>query len=513
MIPASAAVGAVAAFVLVMAPWWIRQLAVFGTLSPSMASGKVLFIRSIGEWDSIATPATLDHLLGMGAGPLIASRVGGFLAAVTIYVVLIAGLVLAPFIVVGAWARRRSVDFGPFFTYAAVLFGFSALVSAVHVPGGTFIHSAVALAPYSYVLALEGVAVVVAWFGRRRPAWDPGPTTRLATVAVVAVVVLGALTSVGVVHAGWAAGRDRLLAVRDALDAAGAPATARVMSIDAAATRYWTGRGGVVLVNDPVATIGEVADAYDIDWLVLDRGAVDTTTPILDGDRPAWLGDADPRGRRPDRARRLPGRRGRRPNEPPRSDPVRPRDLRRRARRARVLRRADRVPEARGHGLLRRGRPEPAQRPRARVRCPVELWHAAARGPARGVRGVAAAADVPRRDPDGHRRPDLRGSPGLVDPRRGARPGARMAAGGRRGAGAGAAGRAGTDAGGWSRPDDGRLSPAAAPLVAARLDDGVHGARAARLPADDPDPARRRTAPGSSTRGCSRLAWSSALRR
>ena len=94
----------------------------------------------------------------------------------------------------------------------------------------------------------------------------------------MAVVVLGALTSVGVVHAGWAAGRDRLLAVRDALDEAGAPATARVMSIDAAATRYWTGRGGVVLVNDPVATIGEVADAYDIDWLVLDRGAVDTTT-------------------------------------------------------------------------------------------------------------------------------------------------------------------------------------------------------------------------------------------
>ena len=118
VIPVSAAVGAVAAFVLVMAPWWIRQLAVFGMLSPSMASGKVLFIRSIGEWDSIATPATLEHLLGMGAGPLIASRVGGFLAAVTIYVVLIAGLVLAPFIVVGGWARRRSVDFGPFFTYA-----------------------------------------------------------------------------------------------------------------------------------------------------------------------------------------------------------------------------------------------------------------------------------------------------------------------------------------------------------------------------------------------------------
>ena len=41
----AAAAGCVAVFVLVMAPWWARQLAVFGSLSPSTASGKVLFIR------------------------------------------------------------------------------------------------------------------------------------------------------------------------------------------------------------------------------------------------------------------------------------------------------------------------------------------------------------------------------------------------------------------------------------------------------------------------------------
>jgi 4-amino-4-deoxy-L-arabinose transferase-like glycosyltransferase len=283
--------GAVGVFLLVMAPWWIRQLAVFGTLSPSMASGKVLFIRSIGEWDSIAIPASLEHLLGMGAGPLLASRLGGLIAALTIYVVLITGIVLAPFVVVGGWVSRRSIDFGPFFAYVALLFGFSALLSAVHVPGGTFIHSAVALAPHSYVLAMLGIAAAVAWFGRRRTGWDPQPAARLATVALVGVVMIGALTSVSVLHAGWGAGRDQLLAVRDALDAAGAPESARVMSIDSAATRYWTGRGGVVLVNDPLETIAEVAAAYDVDWLVLDRGAVATTTPVLDGDRPAWVGE------------------------------------------------------------------------------------------------------------------------------------------------------------------------------------------------------------------------------
>ena len=69
-IPWSAAFACVGLFILVMAPWWLRQLAVFGSLSPSTASGKVLFIRDIEEWNSITTPATLQHLLGMGIGPL-----------------------------------------------------------------------------------------------------------------------------------------------------------------------------------------------------------------------------------------------------------------------------------------------------------------------------------------------------------------------------------------------------------------------------------------------------------
>jgi hypothetical protein len=291
-IPWRAAIGAVVIFVVVMAPWWARQLAVFGSLSPSTASGKVLFIRDIGEWDSITTPATLDHLLGMGMGPLIATRIGGAIAATMIYLTLVCGFVLGPPLVIGAWARRRSVDFGPFFLYAGILFAFSSIVSAVHVPGGTFIHSAVALAPYSYILALEGIAIVVGWIAARRPRWDKESATRIfsgaAIAFAIAVAALGALS----VHATWSARRDQATAVALALDAAGAPATDRVMSIDASGTRYWSGRGGVVLVNDPLDTIHDVIRAYDIRWLVLDRGdSVAAVAPILDGaSQPAWLG-------------------------------------------------------------------------------------------------------------------------------------------------------------------------------------------------------------------------------
>ena len=290
-IPFAAAVACVGIFVLVMAPWWIRQLAVFGSISPSTASGKVLFIRDIGEWNSITTPANLEHLLGMGVGPLLLSRIGGLVAALTIYVTLVAGVVLAPLMVIGGWARRHSDDYRPFFAYAGILFAFSALVSAIHVPGGTFIHSAVALAPYSYILALEGVALSVGWIARRRHTWDAAAATRIFSASIIGFAVVCAVFGTLVVHDVWEQRRERGLAVAAALDANGAPLTDRVMSIDAASTKYWTGRGGVVLVNDPVDTVHEVAVAYDIRWLVLDRGeSVPVAGPILAGDRPAWVG-------------------------------------------------------------------------------------------------------------------------------------------------------------------------------------------------------------------------------
>ena len=88
--------------------------------------------------------------------------------AVVSFIVLVAGIVLAPTMAIGAWLRRRSIDYRPFFAYAVILFAFSALVSAVHVPNGTFIHSAIALVPQATILALEGIVAAVVWLAARR---------------------------------------------------------------------------------------------------------------------------------------------------------------------------------------------------------------------------------------------------------------------------------------------------------------------------------------------------------
>jgi hypothetical protein len=93
------------------------------------------------------------------------------------------------------------------------------------------------------------------------------------------------------VHQGWDEKRQRAQAVGIALGEAGAAAEDRVMSIDASGTKYWTGHGGVVLVNDPIETVEAVARAYDIRWLVLEpTDTVPAAAAVMAGERPAWLG-------------------------------------------------------------------------------------------------------------------------------------------------------------------------------------------------------------------------------
>ena len=298
-------------FLLIAGPWFARQLAVFGSLSPSSSTGKVLLIRTFSEWNSITIPATLDHFLGQGLGPLVASRIGGLVAAITIYAVLVGGVILVPFMLIGGWLRRRSLDFAPAFLYAGILFAFNALVFAVHVPGGTFIHSAIGLAPHSYVLVMEGIAASVAWVAARRRGWDVEQATRVFSGAAVAFAVVAGAAASLTTHATWASRVADHQFAAAALDAAGAPLTDRVMSIDASGTNYWSGRGGVVLVNDPLPTVEQVARAYQIRWLILERSdAVPAVAPILDGGaRPAWIGP--PIASRP--AASLPGLRRSRP--------------------------------------------------------------------------------------------------------------------------------------------------------------------------------------------------------
>jgi hypothetical protein len=281
-------------FLLVTGPWYLRQLAVFGSLSPSSTSGRILLIQTYEQMNSVTSDTSLAGFLSQGVGPLVVSRVLGLVSALQIYFVIACPIVLAPFVLIGGWARRRSVYFGPFFTYAAILFGAAGLLFAVHVPYGTFLHSAVALVPLTFILALEGAVQASAWVARHRPAWTEEGAARLFLVAAVASAILNAGAFTALAMPSWNADRDNRVAAAQALDRAGVPATDLLLSADPGGFKYFTGRGGVVTPNDSLEVIHQVAVDYGIRWLVLERAhIVDPLAPIIESKvRPAWIGPA-----------------------------------------------------------------------------------------------------------------------------------------------------------------------------------------------------------------------------
>lgn len=279
-----------AGFLLVTAPWWARQLDVFGSISPSGSSGRILWITDYRELYSIGgEPPTLSTFLAQGAGSIIVSRAAGLASALTIFTAVPLLFFLAPFTLVGAWLRRGDATFVPWLIYGATLFGFSALLFAVHVPHGTFLHSAVALLPHAYVLALLGLAATVRWVAARKPAWDARRATGVFTGACVVVALAGGAVGSTLVMRGWQ--REHELRDRLSTGLAAAPAEDRLMSPDAGAYRYHADRSGIVTPDDPLPIVETAMRAYDVRWLVLERDHITAAlAPLLLGrERPSWL--------------------------------------------------------------------------------------------------------------------------------------------------------------------------------------------------------------------------------
>ncbi len=287
-----AAVACLGLFLLVMGPWWARQLSVFGSISPTSSSGAALWIRKISEWNSLLAHPSLQQFLDQGWGVILASRIAGFWSAVGNFVVVIGSVVLVPFIVIGAFGRARSRDFGPWFLYTAVVFLTATILYPLHVPGGAFIHSAIGLAPHAAILAMEGVLLLVRWIAAKRRSWDERAAGRVMTWGVVGLVVVTAVVLAQPVLTRWDETRQPRIQLAAELDRLGVPVTDRLMTIDAAGFKYWTGRPGVVSPDDPLETIEKVARAYEIRWLVIESDDLARAlAPILRGEgRPAWIG-------------------------------------------------------------------------------------------------------------------------------------------------------------------------------------------------------------------------------
>jgi hypothetical protein len=284
-----AAFGCLLAFAVVIGPWLYRQVSVFGGPVPFADGGRVLRLTDYQQLFSFAGPPGPDAWLSQGLIALVTSRLGGLLAAVGLFALLPLALVLAPFVAIGWWQRRRDAAFAPFSTYCVALFAANGLVFAVLVTHGTFIHSAVALVPYAALLTMAGIGAAVGWAARRRATWNVRQATTIFSAGAVAVAVAAGGVQTLATAGQWRDARtfdEQLVAAL-----AGAPQSDVVMSADPGAVWYLSGHPGVVTPADSLATVEQAMRSYNVRWLILERDNImPALEPILAGQlQPAWL--------------------------------------------------------------------------------------------------------------------------------------------------------------------------------------------------------------------------------
>ncbi len=254
------------AYLLVMLPWFMRNIAALGLILPTGG------LRGIGfsHYDdlfrytetAVAAPAFGDAIMR-----LLEVRWAAALQGFATFIAVEGLIALAPFMLIGWWQRRGRPQLRGFTVLAIGIHVVMILVFPLQGNRGGLFHAAAALFPFWMALGVLGLDAAVDWVGERWRAWNTEQAKRVFSLAALSI---GILVSLSVARSSqFDAGQNRptLYAELSKL----LPADARVMINDPARLYYHLGHGGVTIPNDSVRVVPEIAKRYAIDYLVLEH--------------------------------------------------------------------------------------------------------------------------------------------------------------------------------------------------------------------------------------------------
>lgn len=264
-------------YLIVMAPWFGRNMRVFGALQAPGGLGSLW----LNDYNDLYTyPATLspERFLSAGWGVILSVKWNAFLLNLATFIGVLNLVFLTPLTLVGTWRRWREPWLLPAFLYGLALFAAMTFAfSLVGVRGGYF-HSGGALLPFVFTAAALGLDDVLRWVARWRR-WHLDQARRVFSVFVVSLAVMVTGYVVVIRITGWPPSGNVAWNSSDAvygeigatLDELQVPSSVNVMSNDPPGFYYHTGRGGVPLPNGDENMLLSAARDYQIGYLVVDQ--------------------------------------------------------------------------------------------------------------------------------------------------------------------------------------------------------------------------------------------------
>jgi hypothetical protein len=260
-----------AGYLLVMLPWFARNLSVVGApIAP--AGTQTLWLCEYDELFSFGVRLDVNHWLNCGVDSIVASRLRG-LGSGLVHLIAENGLVfLAPLMLAGLWQLRRERMFQSAILYLALLYLAMTLAFTFVGDRGGLFHSGAALTPFLYAAAPVGLERIVQAIARRRRAWHAETAHRVFGIGVLALAAVFsvAIVAARVIAPDWNRA-DAAYREIGAWLAGQGDADSTVAVGNPPGFTFHTGRPSIVVPNGDVDTLLAAARRFGAKWIVLDR--------------------------------------------------------------------------------------------------------------------------------------------------------------------------------------------------------------------------------------------------
>ncbi len=265
-----------AGYLAVTSPWYMRNLAAFGSLFPPGGSKTLWLTQYEDLFVYPAAQLNFARWWGMGWTHMVSTWGQALWSNLQTAVAVQGSTALAPFILIGLIKLRREnmVRLGVGM-WLATLLAFT-LAFPFQGMNGSFFHSGAAVQPLLWACAPVGAAAAVEWIARLRK-WQRGAQVqRFVSILLVAVCLLLSLGLTYQKVAGdqqspaWGSGQDDFARADAVLRDLGATPCLVVMVNNPPGYYLATGRSAVVIPYGDETMLLAAASAYHVQYLILD---------------------------------------------------------------------------------------------------------------------------------------------------------------------------------------------------------------------------------------------------
>ncbi len=271
-----AALIGIAAYLLVMLPWAVRNLNTIGSPLP-LGGFQTAWLRDYDQIAAYPPDSSLSDFLAWGPGNILQSRLEAFATNLQTFVVVEGLIVLTPLMLLGAWRKRFELRLTGFFLYTIGLHVLMTFVFAFPGERGGLLHSAAALVPFWGALGAIGLDEALAWAAKKRR-WPLAQAKRVFGAALIGyAILLSALLGARQIAA-WNAAGAAYRQIGAAL-----PRDTIVMVNDPPTFYYQTGLSAVVVPDSTPTSIQTLAARFGLRYLILDENRPQPLAALYDG--------------------------------------------------------------------------------------------------------------------------------------------------------------------------------------------------------------------------------------